>query len=164
MELVRCWCSTPTRFRHYYFRAGRSETPQTSRSLARQRHRAPNVARHSSKVRQLQLQPQSRNVTFRIPDHSPLTLNPRVGVADFSRSPWPTSKKENAWRHRIVTAPQLTDFQRFVDLSALSAGVNAFQLTDLGSHHFMFGPSWEQGCPSCSHCADNFAGYSTKGW
>src|SRR5579871_6525541 len=43
------------------------------------------------------------------------------------------SKKENAWRHRIVTAPQLTDFQRFVDLSALSAGVNAFQLTDLGS-------------------------------
>jgi predicted dithiol-disulfide oxidoreductase (DUF899 family) len=25
-------------------------------------------------------------------------------------------------------------------------------------YHFMFDPSWEQGCPSCSHCADNFAG------
>jgi Bacterial protein of unknown function (DUF899) len=25
-------------------------------------------------------------------------------------------------------------------------------------YHFMFDPNWEQGCPSCSHCADNFAG------
>jgi predicted dithiol-disulfide oxidoreductase (DUF899 family) len=31
-------------------------------------------------------------------------------------------------------------------------------------YHFMFGPSCEQGCPSCSHCADNSAGCSTKGW
>ena len=25
-------------------------------------------------------------------------------------------------------------------------------------YHFMFDPSWEAGCPSCSHCADSFAG------
>ncbi len=25
-------------------------------------------------------------------------------------------------------------------------------------YHFMFDPSWDEGCPSCSHCADNFAG------
>jgi predicted dithiol-disulfide oxidoreductase (DUF899 family) len=25
-------------------------------------------------------------------------------------------------------------------------------------YHFMFDPSWEEGCPSCSHCADNFEG------
>jgi len=25
-------------------------------------------------------------------------------------------------------------------------------------YHFMFDPAWDVGCPSCSHCADNFAG------
>jgi predicted dithiol-disulfide oxidoreductase (DUF899 family) len=25
-------------------------------------------------------------------------------------------------------------------------------------YHFMFDPGWDEGCPSCSHCADNFAG------
>jgi predicted dithiol-disulfide oxidoreductase (DUF899 family) len=25
-------------------------------------------------------------------------------------------------------------------------------------YHFMFDPSWDEGCKSCSHCADNFAG------
>lgn len=25
-------------------------------------------------------------------------------------------------------------------------------------YHFMFDPAWEEGCPSCSHCADSFAG------
>jgi predicted dithiol-disulfide oxidoreductase (DUF899 family) len=25
-------------------------------------------------------------------------------------------------------------------------------------YHFMFDPSWDEGCPSCSHCADNFEG------
>jgi predicted dithiol-disulfide oxidoreductase (DUF899 family) len=25
-------------------------------------------------------------------------------------------------------------------------------------YHFMFDPSWNEGCPSCSHCADNFEG------
>ena len=25
-------------------------------------------------------------------------------------------------------------------------------------YHFMFDPAWEQGCPSCSHFADNVAG------
>jgi predicted dithiol-disulfide oxidoreductase (DUF899 family) len=25
-------------------------------------------------------------------------------------------------------------------------------------YHFMFDPQWSEGCPSCSHCADNFAG------
>jgi len=25
-------------------------------------------------------------------------------------------------------------------------------------YHFMFGPTWEEGCPSCSFWADNFDG------
>jgi predicted dithiol-disulfide oxidoreductase (DUF899 family) len=25
-------------------------------------------------------------------------------------------------------------------------------------YHFMFDPAWSEGCPGCSHCADNFAG------
>jgi predicted dithiol-disulfide oxidoreductase (DUF899 family) len=25
-------------------------------------------------------------------------------------------------------------------------------------YHFMFDPNWNEGCPSCSHCADNFEG------
>ena len=28
-------------------------------------------------------------------------------------------------------------------------------------YHFMFGPKWEQGCPSCSFWADNFNGVDT---
>ncbi len=25
-------------------------------------------------------------------------------------------------------------------------------------YHIMFGPDWEEGCPSCSFCADNYEG------
>ena len=28
-------------------------------------------------------------------------------------------------------------------------------------YHFMFGPDWEEGCPSCSFWADNFNGVVT---
>ncbi|MEM7122039.1 MAG: DUF899 family protein, partial [Pseudomonadota bacterium] len=28
-------------------------------------------------------------------------------------------------------------------------------------YHFMFGPEWEQGCPSCSYLADHFDGLTT---
>ena len=35
-------------------------------------------------------------------------------------------------------------------------------------YHFMFGPGWEQGCPSCSFLADHFDGsvvhLATCGW
>lgn len=30
--------------------------------------------------------------------------------------------------------------------------------TQLAMYHFMLGPDWEQGCKSCSFCADNFQG------
>lgn len=30
--------------------------------------------------------------------------------------------------------------------------------SQLIAYHFMFDPSWDEGCPSCSHFADNFAG------
>jgi predicted dithiol-disulfide oxidoreductase (DUF899 family) len=26
------------------------------------------------------------------------------------------------------------------------------------TYHFMFSPDWDEGCPHCSHCADNFQG------
>ncbi|MCZ6469834.1 MAG: DUF899 family protein, partial [Gammaproteobacteria bacterium] len=47
----------------------------------------------------------------------------------------------------------------FEDLNGKLSLVDLFEdKSQLIVYHFMYGPDWDQGCPSCSFWADNFNG------
>ncbi|WP_233808196.1 DUF899 domain-containing protein [Paraburkholderia sp. HP33-1] len=90
-----------------------------------------------------------------------------------SRTEWLAARKQLLAREKELTRQRdaLSAARRDLPMVKLDKaytfdGPNGrATLRDLfGSHrqlivyHFMFDPEWEAGCPSCSHCADNFAG------